>query len=235
MRQIKISMKMLLGAVFVASVSFAFYACSADQQGWEEDMENELELRANAMSKSVKLDTKLDSVMDSEEFVDYVVAAQALQNGITAFFSSLSEEEKKEMEQAAVWSNMGDDRCVPAAMKLYEALENEFTAYRNAVKRLSENTPYLALNEQEREFFFKYSTIETGITMMKSRSPENDCQQKKEELAQAARDLETATKLCNDKYENDPGNIDYAACLLSAAVEYNKTVEEINKKYKDCD
>ena len=233
MKQTKISMKMLLGAVFVASASFAFYACSADQQGWEEDIENELELKSAAISRSLKLETRSDSVMDSEEFMDYMVAYQVLKSKMNSFFGSLTEAEMGKMREAAALSNVEDERCMVEVDKFYNFTKNEMKVYSDAAKCLFENTFYLKLTEDERISLLKKSIVSVQITPMKSRSPESDkCKEYQKHLELIEAEFANSMNLCTKSYET--GTEQYQRCIFNAFFAYRQRLAELEIEYRDC-
>lgn len=230
--------KYCIGALFIASASIGFYACSADQQGWEEDIENELELKSAAMSRSLKLETRSDSVMDSEEFMDYMVAYQALKSKMNSFFGSLTESEMGKMREAAALSNVEDERCMVEVDKFYNFTKSEMDAYRNAVRNLLENTSFLKLSEEERIALFKNALVSMQITPMKSRSAEDRCEEYKRLLAQTESDFMNTMVACFERYgpQEEGGDYDpeYARCMFNARMTYENRLKWLSEEYRDC-
>ena len=233
MKKTKNSMRMLLGAVFVASVSFAFYACSADQQGWEDDMENELELRANAMSKSIKLDTRLDSIMDSEEFLDCIVAFKNLKSKLNEYMAGLDKNGKAALKQAAEWSNVEDPRCRDASMKLYNYMRNEFQAYFNAWDSLEKSQPSVVkLSENENLVLMIELVATSQPALIKNRSEQSCWDVYKNKFDKI--DAYWALKIRQCKADYKENTAELAECLANCTEAHNKDNGRIWEELIDC-
>ena len=197
-------------------------------------MENGLELEANmAMSRGLKSYTVVDSIIDSDEFLDYAIAFQALRDKVDRYMNGLTMDERKAMEQAAAWSNVEDSRCLEEANKFYNYIENEFIAYHKALSLLESNTSYKKLNEEQLQLLTKEIIRENEPSLLKSRSVELTCAQKYQ-LAYDAIEIEWARtiNMCNERYYK--GTLEHQECLLASAVARNKKQDRIYQELLDC-
>lgn len=226
------------GALCIASLSLTFYACSAGQSDWEQDMENELELKT-AMSRSLKLDSRLDSVMYSEEFLDLIVAYQTLNSKMDSFFENLTEAEMKKMDETAALINVEDDRCMEEVNKFYNFSKDEIVAYSDAMRRLYKNTSYSKLTDKERASLFESAVLSIKNPSMKSRSEGGDrCAEYRRLAAKAEEDfywnMENCLKAYGPTEDNPNYDPEYARCMFNAKKTYDDRIKWLDEEYSDC-
>ena len=218
----------------MACISFIIYSCTAEQYDLGSEIENELELKANmAMSRGLKSYTAVDSIVESEEFLDCAIAFQRLRNKVDEYMEGLDENGKVAIKQAAEWSNVGDSRCQGEAMKLYNGIKNELQAYFNAFDSLKMKYPsFDKLSDNESLALMKELVVASKPALLKSRS-ETPCMDKWWEDYKTI-EAYWALKMeeCNKTYGG--GTVELAECLLNCAVACNEDKDRIWEEYKDC-
>ena len=123
-------------------------SCSSDEDGSDNRTKNAL----------------MDSVAESDEFIDFVDMSEVLSKKTLSYTSTLSQEEFDEL----VYNLNNDDYMEEFVTKAN--IKNEISAITKAKEKLLNNTDFLNLNETERTKLFLETAKRNSSIMLKTRS-----------------------------------------------------------------
>lgn len=212
-----------LFAVFMAFVSLVIYACSAGQNDWEQDMENELELKT-AMSRSAKAYTRLDSIAESDEYLDYVISINNLLEKAKQYVSDLNDEELLYLR-----NNIENEDYIHEVWKRAD-LQTVYEEMLSKEKLLLENTMYAKLTESERIALYSECMFFTNQISMKTRKTEQECNDAYDKkMDKITQDFIKEKEKCNI-FSGDNKRDCINAATIWAGLEQNSAYKEL----QDC-
>lgn len=233
-------MKLSKFSFVIAALSVSFlligYSCTSEQYDLEENL-NELNLKSVATTKSIESNNRMlliDSISESDEFLDYMIAVKALFKKSDDYFSSLSKKECATLEATASLNNIEENRGLAGYSELYEHLKDEMNAVVSTAKALRKNTDYLQLDNNELNVLFNGQFFVFGDKLRKTRASEETlqkCASKRDERYRKAD--EEAARAMGD-CANLQDDYDYAQCMGDVIVGRNKKWDRADELYKDC-
>lgn len=201
------------------------YACSAGQNDWEEDLDNSMELKT-AMARGAKNYTRVDSIAESDEFLDYAISMCSLLEKLGSYISQMSEEDYKVLK-----NNIENEEYIS---DLWERADVNSLYEDMVLKRdiLECNTIYLSLTDEEQALLAKeivqFRYIQTRKIIDKQEAYQ--CQQTYELHKDVvdgvyARAMKQCKELSGDARKN---------CEEKAVTELTTMYEDINRELREC-
>lgn len=233
-------MKLSKFSFVIAALSASFlligYSCTSGQYDLEEDL-SELNLKPVATTRSIEGSSRMlliDSISESDEFLDYMLAVKALFKKSDDYFSSLSKKERTALETTASLNNIEENKGAAGYSELCELLKDEMNAVVSTAKVLRKNTDYLKLDNNELNVLFSGQFFVFGDKLRKTKAPEEvlqKCASKRDEKYRQAD--EEAARAMGD-CANLQDDYDYAQCMGDVIVGRNKKWDRADEVYKDC-
>lgn len=214
-----------LFVIFMAFVSLVIYACSAGQSDWEQDIENELELKT-AMSRSAKMYTRVDSIAETDEFLDFKLAVNNLCNKALAYTSQFSDEELRILIE-----NQNDDDYMEDFVEK-AGLSKDLSLVTSTKERLLAMPAFSELNDEEKTLLIERNVEDNRIllkTMNEAGIAECDRRRMTDyQAAKAIAELELIGCTCT-------GNIPTAClCYVAVVANFANEIRKIDREYEDC-
>ncbi|MDE6819989.1 MAG: hypothetical protein K2P55_08450 [Bacteroides acidifaciens] len=198
--------------IFIAGMSVAISSCSSDEDGSDNRTKNAL----------------MDSVAESDEFIDFVDMSEVLSKKTLSYTSTLSQEEFDEL----VYNLNNDDYMEEFVTKAN--IKNEISAITKAKEKLLNNTDFFNLNETERTKLFLETAKRNSSIMLKTRSEvtSNECDQRRaQDYAWARAQADIALIGCTCLWEMP---IAACACYALAMANYANDIRLADRAYEDC-
>lgn len=227
--------KNVFGAILIALFLQIGYSCSSDFQGFNDEWSGVKMEGATAKGIVGYRLSLVDSVAETDEFVEYMIALSSLYSKSDEYFSTLSKQEIEMLESTAKLNNIEDSDAGVGYADLYQALKSEIDMVVSTARILYEETDYLRLSDDERNTLFREQTLTPRRVIKKSRNPENDRIKKCEAERQARNkkiELEAiaATGECLD-IEDEYKRIQ---CIGDVMVASNEKQAWVNEEYEKC-
>mgnify|MGYP001071649316 CR=1 FL=1 len=210
-------------SILVVSTILFIYSCSSNEYDFLSDSSMEKPSTRAASSYRTQL---LNSVSESDDFLDFVIACNVFSDKIDMYISTLSEAEKMQMIKNA----NNDDYILDFAMHI--DVKNEIEEMAAARKKLFANSSYLQLDDLEKSELFYHNFIVEPV-FVKTREEGgnvNDCQKAKDAAYDAAyKNMIKRLSLC-DYLPND----DKFACQIGVKLNYEAEKTQADTNYKKC-
>ncbi|WP_294628542.1 hypothetical protein [uncultured Bacteroides sp.] len=194
---------------FIIGMNVVISSCSSDEDG------------------STK-NTLIDSVAESDEFLDFVEISEALSDKTLSYTSTLSQEEFDELMY-----NLNNDDYMEEFMAKAN-IKNEISAMTKAKEKLLYNADFSNLNETERGNLFLETAKRNSSIMLKTRSEitSNECEQRRaQDYSWARAQADIALIGCTCLLE-----VPAAACVCYALAlaNYANDIRLADRAYEDC-
>lgn len=227
--------KSVFGAILVVSFLQIGYSCSSDFHRFNDELDEIKVDGATTRGMAGHRMSLVDSVAETDEFVEYMIALNSLYKKSDEYFSKLSKQEIEMLESTAKLNNVEDVDAGIGYSDLYQALKSEMDMVVRTARILHEKTDYLRLNDDELNTLFRVQTLTSRRVIKKSRSSENDRIQKcaaerQERYEQAELEASRAMGECallKDDWE-------YMQCMGDGIVARNAKWARADELYEDC-
>jgi len=197
---------------FIIGMNVVIFGCSSDEDG------------SNNRTKN----TLMDSVTESDEFIDFVDMSEVLSNKTLSYTSTLSQEEFDEL----MYNLNNDDYMEEFVTKAN--IKNEILAITKAKEKLLDNADFSNLNETERTKLFLETAKRNSPIMLKTRSEitSNECDQRRaQDYSWARAQADIALIGCTCLWEIP---IAACACYALAMANYANDIRLADRAYEDC-
>lgn len=226
--------KIVFFAVLIASFLQIGYNCSSDSSSFNGELD-EVELERTTTRGMVGHRLSLvDSIAETDEFLEYMVALNSLFKKSDEYFSTLSEQERAMLESTAMLNNIEGSDTGVGYSDLYQALKSEMDMVVSTSRILKERTGYLRLNNNELNMLFCELTFIPKRMIKKDRTPENVLQkceaERKARYKQAEIEAGRAMGDCAELKDE----WDRVQCQGDVIVGRNAKWARADKLYKDC-
>ncbi len=213
--------------VLVVCMTCIVYSCNSEDAFFDETGICEGEVHTRALSAR-SICTLVDSVAESDEFIDFVMETEALAEKTKAYTKTLSDEEFEEL----IYNQNNDDYMEDFTKKA--GIERNLEQIAKTKTKLVMNEQFIRLTEEERMQLFLGETKLNSRVMVKKRSEltEFDCDARRQSdysWARAKADLGLIGCTCMVE-------VPIAACLCYALVmaNYADDIRQADRAYEDC-
>lgn len=229
--------KNVFGAILVASFLQIGYSCSSDIHSFNDELDEIKVEGATTRGMVGHRMSLVDSVAETDEFVEYMIALNSLYKKSDEYFSKLSKQEISMLESTAKLNNVGDSDAGVGYSDLYQALKSEMDMVVRTARILREKTDYLKLNDDEVNTLFRDHTLTPRRVMKKSRNSENDpikkCEAERQaRYVQAEQEASRAMGDCTVLKDKD--GWEYLQCMGDVIVARNAKWARADELYEDC-
>lgn len=214
-------------AVFVVCVTSIVYSCNSEDAFFDETGNCSGKVHTRALSAK-SISTLVDSVAESDEFIDFVMETEALAKKTKAYTKTLSDEKFEELMY-----NQNNDDYMEDFMKK-AGIEEDLKRIAKVKTKLVMNEQFARLTEEERmQLFLGEAKLNTRV-MLKQRPEltEFDCDARRQadySWARATADLGLIGCTCMVE-------IPLAACVCYTMVmaNYANDIRLADRAYEDC-
>lgn len=210
---------------FVLSLGLVVYSCSSEDYEFLE--ESSVEASKNSTAELGCRSMLVETVTESDEFMDYLISCNSFSDKIDKYMSTLTMEEKTEL-----FNNVNNDDYIQYIIDNIN-VEKEISAISLAREKLFKNTPFLQLNAAENLLVFEQSSAIQGCAYIKSR----------EEGGGKSACEEARQKAYNNAYSNFTRRLslcdylptqDKFACQVGAKANYEAEKTQADTDYRNC-
>ncbi len=229
--------KSVFETILVVSFLQIGYSCSSDFHRFNDELD-EIKVEGATTRGMVGHSMSLvDSVAETDEFVEYMIALNSLYKKSDEYFSKLSKQEIEMLESTAKLNNVEDTDAGVGYSDLYQALKGEMDMVVRTARILHEKTDYSRLNDDELNILFRDQTLTPRRVIKKSRNPEDDrikkCEADRQESYKQA-ELEASKAMGDCTQLKDKDQWEYLQCMGDVIVARNAKWARADEVYEDC-
>lgn len=216
---------------FGVLLTFVAYSCSSDEYDNIAER-NKLDMN-DGISQNGGVNSRIsliDSIGESDEFIDYIMSLQAFTKKFDAYYSALNDMEKHKFS-----SDLNNDDCIEHIIVEMD-IKKEIDRIAITKKDLINNTLFLNLREAEKVVLFEKFSYIFSNNLIKTRGEGGDSSQcenaKKQAYDAAGRKLLSDQNDCDSWF--DVWTTAHAACLLNATLSHKNALSKADDAYKRC-
>ncbi len=223
-----ISFPFLTFAIFVFSMCIV-YSCTVDEYDCVED-NSKTKVTTRVLETSSNKDLLLDSIAESDVFLDYMISLQLLSDKFALYYSTLNEEERELLAE-----NLNNDDLIKDIVEK-SGVKKELEEVIKAGEVLHSDAAYRKLNQMDKALLFGDYFDTTRTYLIKTRDEGQkrlECQRALE-TADMAADTKWTEDLdkCYDDYK-EPGEA-RQACFLQANERHMNTKIKNGEDFRRC-
>ncbi|HJA54656.1 MAG TPA: hypothetical protein H9951_04635 [Candidatus Bacteroides intestinigallinarum] len=227
--------KNVFGAILVASFLQIGYSCSSDFHRFNDELDEIKVDGATTRGMAGHRMSLVDSVAETDEFVEYMIALNSLYKKSDEYFSKLSKHEIEMLESTAKLNNVEGLDAGVGYSDLYKALKSEMDMVVRTARILREKTDYLRLNDDELNTLFRDQILTPKRVIKKNRNPENDRLKKCEAERQAKYEqIESEATRATGECLDIEDEFKRMQCIGDVMVACNKKKARADEVYEDC-